>query len=310
MEEKTEWLGSSAVVLEIVPPPLRLGEKGVTDRIARIAKINAESPFAAVNIPEIRDETSKNEQGARKSKFEQRVDPREMARRLQDETGITAIINRVVVHLEENQQSDWFRETHEDFGVRNFILVGGERAGVAYPGPTVSQANRLIGESLAGKNFTVGNIAIPSRRRQEGDEPDRMAAKASAGAQFFSTQIVYHLEEITSLLEDLQTRPDAVDKPLLLSLCPVRNPRNFGFLRWLGVNVSEELETQLAGNPDQTLANSISHLVKMWSNLRAFVADHNIRTPIGLNIAPVGPIPVDATIELMQRLDVELPRHS
>ncbi|MGH9391208.1 MAG: hypothetical protein ACRD1Z_16480 [Vicinamibacteria bacterium] len=88
----------------------------------------------------------------------------------------------------------------------------------------------------------------------------------------------------------------------MLSICPIKKTVNAEFLRWLGVTIEDELVSRLASDPEKLLANSIEYLVGMWKQIRGHVAEKEIRTPLGLNIAPVGPIPPEATIELIGRL--------
>lgn len=296
------WLANSARVLEVVPPPLRLGEAGIQKRLTKVAEIHESARLDAVNIPEIREEASKSADGVRKSGFEERVEPRDLARRIQEELDIPAVINRVVVHLERDKQCDWLRETHEEYGIQGFVLVGGERSGVDYPGPSVPECNELIRDVLGDTSIRVGNIAIPSRRSKTMAEPERMARKAAGGVDFFTTQIVYHGQEFTTLLDELHERQPSLDNvPILLSLCPVKTAHNLSFLRWLGVQVSADLEAQLCAGED-LLSASIQHVVELWNQVQTHKRTHQLPHPIGLNVAPVGPIPNQATAALLRQL--------
>lgn len=297
-----DWLTDNPAVLEIVPPPIRLGEAAVRKRVAKVATFMEAVGIDAVNIPEIQEEESKCETGDRKSHFEPRVAPRELARVLREELGIRCVINRVVVHLPHEQQADWFRETYEDYGVHDFVLVGGEKSGVDYVGPSVPEANQLLREVLP-EDVSIGNICIPTRCSPERRESDRMARKAAGGVDFFTTQIVYHAEHVTDLLTDIQARHNELAHvPLLLSVCPLRNVASFKFLRWLGVKVSPELQAQLTRDPDALLEASMQHIVEMWREIQCHLKDHGSSVPLGLNIAPVGPIPIATTVELTRRL--------
>ncbi|MGE3165357.1 MAG: hypothetical protein AB7O52_10670 [Planctomycetota bacterium] len=298
-----DWLRSPELILEVVPPPSALSEAGIDSRLELVARIGAHVPIRAVNIPEIREETSKSAGGERRTAFEERVEPRVLAARIQEQLGVPAIINRVVVHLDSRRQADWFRETYEVFGVRNFVLVGGERSHVQYPGPSVAEANLLIRQALPHADLRVGNISIPGRRSRM-DESERMAQKAAHGVDFFTTQIVYHCEEFTGLLDGIAERqPGVATVPIFLSVCPLKTPHSVAFLRWLGVHIEEPLEaTLLADGAKQLLACSLEHLVGTWRSIRSHCVARGLKQPIGVNIAPVGPIPVSATVKLAREL--------
>ncbi|MEM7166856.1 MAG: methylenetetrahydrofolate reductase [Planctomycetota bacterium] len=303
-----DWLTENPTVLEIVPPPLRLGAGAVEKRLAKVAKVMEAVRLDAVNIPEIREEESKCETGDRKSRFEPRVPPRELAHAIQSQLGVRCVINRVVVHRPALQQADWFRETYEKFGVRDFVLVGGEKSGQRYPGPNVPEANQLIREALPD-DISVGNICIPTRCTPERREADRMARKVAQGADFFTTQIIYHAEHLTDLIGDIHAGHEQLaNTPLLLSVCPVRAAESFKFLRWLGVKVSVALEQELTKDPDLLLQASVDHVVDMWRSVQRHLRDSNSALPLGLNIAPVGAISIATTIELARRLhEVRVP---
>ena len=295
-----EFATRSPLVLEVVPPPLRLGQKGLAKRLLRVEKILAEVGFDAVNIPEIREEVSKNEEGERQNPFEPRWEPRELGAQIQERFGVPVIINRVVVHHEREALGTWFRETHERFGVRRFVLVGGELPPENYPGPSVPEANALLKEVLPGA--LVGNITIPGRS-DVCRECERIRFKVESGANFFTSQIVYHAEEFTSLLDDLGgERPPVPSTPLLLSVCPLRSAHSIAFLRWLGVTVDERLAKRITADPAVVLERSIEHLVEMWGAIQSHIRERGLETPVGLNIAPVGPLPRSATVDLARRL--------
>ncbi|MFQ5654520.1 MAG: hypothetical protein ACE5GW_07295 [Planctomycetota bacterium] len=301
------WLKNSPLILELVPPPLRLGPEGLEKRLRRLERIIGQIPLHGVNIPEIREEESKSDRGERKTPFEPRVAPRELARLVRRRFGLETIVNRVVVHRRAEDQARWFRQTRADYGIRNFVLVGGERNDVEYPGPTVAEANRLIREVLPEEGIEVGNICIPNRRAPPLDEPERMEEKATSGARFFTTQITYHASEFTALLDDLSERaPQASATPILLSVCPLRSPQSVAFLHWLGVTLDEPLRARLTAGGGSVLERSIEHLAGMWGRIQAHIERRRIPTPVGVNIAPVGPIPASAVVQLASRLQEHL----
>jgi len=287
------------VCLEAVPPLASEGEEGIEKILTKIGEIHAGVGLNGVNIPEIREESSKSDKGERLNDFEPRIEPRMLAWRVKERFGLECMINRVVVHLDAASQAEWFRETWEEYGVRQFVLVGGEDPNVEYPGPNVPEGNRLIRETLDDPALKVGNICIPSRE----DEASRMLAKLEAGADFFTTQIVYHAEEFTGLLDELAEAGSQLQMPeILLSLCPIRSERNIRFLHWLGVHISAELEAWIAGDGEGVAERASEHIQQTWQTVDDHLRQLPIDVPVGIALAPIGKIPNAMTVELGRRL--------
>jgi 5,10-methylenetetrahydrofolate reductase len=288
-----------SLCLEAVPPLQKQGEEGIEQVLAKVDAIHSQVPLHGVNIPEIREESSKSDKGERLQPFEPRVEPRELARRIKDRFGLECMINRVVVHLTPEKQADWFRETWEEYGVRQFVLVGGEDSSVDYPGPNVPQANQLIRETLTDPALKVGNICIPTR---EG-EANRLFRKIDSGADFFTTQIVYHPEEFTRLLDALAEYGDHKSMPeMLLTVTPIKSARNIKFLHWLGVNIEPELENWLTEDPDRVPNRAQEHIENAWQTIETHRRSLATQVPVGINLAPIGKIPNEMTVDLAQRL--------
>lgn len=298
----------SELVLEAVPPELKQGEKGIEAVLEKIEELHRDVGFDAVNIPEVQEESSKSSKGERRKPFEPRVEPRALARRIQQALGLPCIINRVVVHLERERQLDWFRETRDDYGVNRVVMVGGERSDQRYPGPSVPEATRLLKKQPDTTDIQVGNICIPSRP----GEGERMKRKIDSGADFFTTQVIFHADEVTTLLDELGDHTGPGNAPnLMVSLAPVRSERNIRFLHWLGVNLSSELEEWLTVDPDSVIERSLSHIQGMWGHIAEDAFKTESPFPISANIAPIGRIPPSTTVSLARTLQnhrIHVPR--
>lgn len=290
---------SFSLCLEAVPPLVKDGEAGFENVLAKVEAIHSAVGLHGVNIPEIREESSKSDKGERIKPFEPRVEPRVLARRIKDRFGLECMINRVVVHLEHDRQADWFRETWEEFGVRQFVLVGGEKSTVQYPGPNVPQANGLLRETINDPGLKVGNICIPTRD----GEARRVLRKLETGADFFTTQIVYHAEEFTGLLDALASEGGGGRMPeMLLTVCPIKSARNIKFLHWLGVSLSPALEEWLTVDADQVPQRAQEHIEGAWRTIDDHGRGLPVTIPVGINLAPIGKIPNEMTIDLARRL--------
>jgi 5,10-methylenetetrahydrofolate reductase len=296
------WLAGHPVLVEFVPPPRRLGEEGLERRMRRLEKMLAEYPFSAVNLPEIREEPARSSDRELITPFEPRYSARSIAREIRRRFGIPAIINHVVAKRPRHDLSEWLLEAVEDYGVEDFVLVGPSRSGDPPVGPSVVEANAIARDCLPS-SARIGNICIPGRGSRGIPEPERMEEKAASGASFFTTQILYHAAPCRRLIDDLAARcPRASGVPLLISLCPLRSAESISFLRWLGVELDPGTAERLTVDPERVLERSIEHLVGVWQRILGHARASGSRIPLGLNIAPVGPVPVRATIALARTL--------
>lgn len=286
-------------VLEAVPPELHRGQSAVEAVVEKVARVQAARPLDSVNIPEIHEEPSRSDQGERRQPFAPRLAPRDLARILHDRLGVECMINHVVVHHPSEQALiDWANETWEVYGIRRFVLVGGGRHSVRYPGPSVTRANRLLRERTAIDALRIGNICIPSRA----GEADRIAGKVSAGADFFTSQILYEPDAFIGMLDALAQR-DRLPREILLAFCPIRNPRNLRFLLWLGVSVSDALYDWLIEDDAVVLDRSLAQIRRAWARIITHQRAQGRDWPaLDVNLAPIGPIPPTVTVGLADEL--------
>jgi len=151
-------------MFEVIPPRRDAAAEQQVLWRDRILKACAALHCAAINIPEVRDESRA---GERTYAYAKRIKPREFGKALSEAAppGLNVVINRVVVYRTVEQQKRWLKNSHQ-VGMRNLILVGGESSRVTYPGPSVSQAARLIREEVntqlpPEEQFFCGGQLIP-----------------------------------------------------------------------------------------------------------------------------------------------------
>ncbi len=255
----------------------------------------------AINLPEIHDEA----RGApRTQKFVPRVEPRKLGARILRELSIDVVVNHCVVY--EPDPVPWFRETAEEFGIRNVVLVGGESSQIGYPGPSVLEAARQV--RAARLATCMGGIIIPSRLH----EAERVRQKKSAGLDFFTTQILFDPNDIVWLIQRL----NGLEARVFLSFAPVSHPRDLEFLRWLGADIPPDLDRFLllgesggakkaqkdepAAAKEKCLGRSIDLaqriLMDVFDNLPPDPP------PLGLNIEHVNRRNFPAAVEMLDRL--------
>ncbi len=329
------------VLFEVVPPKLGNEEERFRKHCRYLRRLFDRQWIHALNLPEIHDESGKSDKGNRRNEYETRVAPREYARRLGQEFDTRFIVNRVTVQAPPAEQEQWLLDTYHEYGVDAVVLVGGESGDIDYPGPSVTETNRLVRdhlnrgvrkygeqrskspgdgaaegdvpESEAGSgnrtapsshasdhsdsgdlvkptNYRVGNISIPTRRRSDFDEPDRMVRKVQSGADFFTTQIVMEMRSPVRLLKDFSVllhRKEAAVPTIFWSFTPISEQKDVDFLRWLGVKIPDEVADRIlsAGDP---VSESIDWALSIWEEIRKVTEELPLSASPGINISVMG----------------------
>jgi len=286
------------VVYEILPP--RIIDGTIESYAERISMLLSQTHIDAINIPEVRAEETR---GVRPVEERIRAEPREFGRLLQDSVGIETIVNRVTVHETAEEQEKWFVTTYEEFGIGNYILVGGESSDIDYPGPSIIESASII-EGINNERESeifFGGICLPSRK----GESSRMLKKVRNGTEFFTTQVLYDGGEICEMLGHYSKTclDEGIEaKRVLLSFAPISNQKNVEFLKWLGVKIPIETEDYLLENLEETNARSMEVSMRIMEEILEYVTENNISVPLGLNIEHIMTYNFKTSVELLQSM--------
>jgi len=289
LQEKILNPSIPVTLFEVVPPPA--GQPEAIDESLR--ELKRVKPFVdGVNLPEIHDEERGTE---RTSKFVPRVEPRVFGSRIQSELGAEVVLNRVVVH--DPKPETWFRETSQECGLRNIVLVGGESSGVRYPGPSVMEAAARVRRE--GLPIMLGGITIPSRK----NESDRIRAKTRMGLNFFTSQILFDSNDVVWLVQRL----NGLAARLFLSFAPVSHRRDLQFLRWLGADIPQDLDRFLLGSEEGAAAPAATCLERSLDLAQRILMDvfDNLPPdppPLGLNIEHINRRNFSPATKMLDRL--------
>lgn len=292
-------MNPTKLILEMVPPLIEEGKKGLDECLHYIKEVHNAQPLNGINIPEIHEESAHNKQGIRLRSFEPRMPPREFARHIRNVCDLPCIVNHVVVHEPASALEQWLQESYHDFGVTQFVLVGGEHHEIDYPGPGVCEANTLCLKVLSAEPVKIGNICIPTRNH----ECERVKKKVDAGASFFTTQVIYQPQELSHFTRQLLTAGiPAEHTDFYFSFCPVKSEKNLRFLNWLGVVISQSLEDRLLADSSRTLEISLQHIIDTWHHYRKELKGYRHPINANINLCPIGSIGAEVTIELARAL--------
>lgn len=272
------------IVLEVVPPHKRASEKTLAGLVKKVQDAVGSIPHLdALNIPEVLDE---NHVGL---PFYRNLEPRTFAARMNAGLRVEAIVNKVVVHTEGREDlAAWLRQAIESDGLRNFILVGGTSSRNEYPGPDVVAANEILGKVAAGRRDVVcGNITIPER----GGEVERLLKKTKAGARFFTTQVLFEPEPISTVLREYGEACAAARIPpatVLLSFAPVADYEDIEFLVWLGATITPTTEEALIAARGREAGRASFDVARgIWTRIRDANARSRHPVPLGVNIEEI-----------------------
>jgi 5,10-methylenetetrahydrofolate reductase len=295
LKDKIKRPRRPVVAYEILPPREKDGT--LNSYASNISSLLSQTHIDAINIPEVRDEVAR---GERPIKNQIRAEPREFGKLLQDIVGIEAIVNRVVVHQNIEQEMKWIEETNSKYEIENIITVGGESREIRYPGPTVNQALHAISQNDS-LNLLCGGISIPSRDR----ESKRLIEKSENGSEFFTTQVLYDASNIIKMITHYQKRCDEKNtfpRRVLLSFAPVSSEKNIKFLKWLGVEIPRETERLLIENSAIMSEKSMEITVSVLNEILSHLDKNKIKVPIGLNVEHIMSYNFQASIEMLQEL--------
>ncbi|MFA5945194.1 MAG: methylenetetrahydrofolate reductase [Candidatus Thermoplasmatota archaeon] len=279
------------LLFEALPPQVDSSEAQWQDHLDLLEPLKR-AGLAGINVPEIVNGHYKT------------VDPRSFAAALQRRLSVRALLNRITVHHTVPQLQAWAAETRLSTGIHDLVFVGGERSVQAYPGSPVLPALRGLRESVTRAGGNLGVITIPTRRRPDLDEPQRLLQKQDAGADFAISQILCEPDAALRLQSDLAHASPQTRKPLTLfwSLAPVARKRDLEFLNWLGVDVPDAVRKDLlAVDPAHRVARSHDLNVAIARRLLESAEAENAG-PIGFCIEHVMLSNIEAAIDLVDRV--------
>lgn len=288
------------ILYEFLPPTKNLSERNLASSIQIFSSLLSEYTINAINIPEVYEETRS---GKRNVPILAKLKPRVVSSYIQKYVDCEVVINRPVVHLPWEKQQRWFLETYHKYGIRNIVLVGGESSNISYPGFSVIKTARMISSQLH-KSFPdifLGGIIIPTRV----SEAKRVFAKASAGIEFFTTQVLYSADELKQLLKqywNLCLENNVPPKTIFLSFAPVVTPKDIDFLIWLGVEMSKKTIDRLKTGWLGMGFRSISVCERILEDILQFAGKNHIDVPLGLNVEHISRHNFELSFLLLEKL--------
>lgn len=292
--------GEHTILYEFLPPPKNLSKTDIDRSLSLFTTMLHKFSIDAINLPEVKGETRS---GERTIPSLLKLEPRLVCPFIQKYGTWEVIINRPIVYLPWDKQHVWLKKTYRNYGIRNFIFVGGETSKATYPGLSVANAIKAVSTQFKDEfpDIFVGGISIPHRPF----EVERMLKKTQAGSEFFTTQILYEANAIKQLLKELwQQYKEKKIKPkmIFLSFAPIATKRDLELLQWLGVTIPKATAKSLASGWIGMGWHSIQVCKIILKDILQFVKDNDILIPIGLNIEHVSIHNLELSFILVEEL--------
>ena len=169
-------------------------------------------------------------------------------------------------------------------------------------GPTLLEAM----DRAKSKGLSFGCVSIAERHMKKGNEDDNMLSKIEHGAQWFITQGVY---EATPTIKLINAYSDAcrvkgiIPKKIVLTFAPCGRKKTMTFIKWLGMQVSEETENSIFSAAN-AVDKSVDLLCEVLQSILLGTGGSGV--PIGINVESLSIFKeeIDGAHVLFQRLQV------
>ena len=161
--------------------------------------------------------------------------------------------------------------------------------------------------------YFQGCVTIAERHLKKGTEHLNILRKTGYGAKWFISQAVYDAEATIRLLHDYAAecrRRNVAPVKMLLTFTPVGRPKTLQFVRWLGINIPEDVEERIMAKANLSESKTKEAAVLESINvccetLRQILeqAGH-CGVPLGLTVESVSGFreEIDGCFELFRRL--------
>jgi len=265
------------------------------EQSARLASL----PLDALLVYDVQDEAARTAK-PRPFAFVPKVDPLTYAFDALKLDHVPRIVYRAVAEQDEASLRGWLEQLQARGG--RAVLVGAPSRATSTP-VTLPQAFALCQRHAPALPF--GGVLIAERHQTRGGEDLRIWSKMAQGCGFFVSQTVWSASATKRLLRDLSARAQLTGDappPLLFTLSPCGSAQTLDFLEWLGVAVPARAKRELLAAKDM-LACSIDLATDTFAEIRAYAKAHGLAVGCNVESLTARPAEIEASIELLRRID-------
>jgi 5,10-methylenetetrahydrofolate reductase len=156
--------------------------------------------------------------------------------------------------IADAQFDEWIETAHTSHGHSAINVVGRVSSAGEFQGPTIAEAMDKVNQTAALK---FGCVCIGERHTLESaqargksypTEHLNMIRKQKAGCQWFVSQAIYDIGPTIQLLKDyasLCRQEGVTPRKVILTFAPVSRTKTLNFIKWLGVNVPDDIEKSI-----------------------------------------------------------------
>lgn len=268
------------LLYEVIPPPLKWTSEQVDDWTKKVLDLLQTEEIRSINLPEVVSETREEE---RTVPLLEKLDTLTFIKRLQQlSPSLIPIPNIITVHRSKKEILEWVEKAYS-LGVRQLILVGGEKSTIHYSGLSVTQAAETI--KLHYPDLILGGITIFTRK----EEHRRVLNKMESGIEFFVSQIIYETANMKCVLLNLAKLCQKARYSLpriYLSLAPAEKKADIEFLQWLGVEFPTALHAYFTAEDNQCVESRVDEMIDfVLEELKYFISRKHFN--LGFNVEQV-----------------------
>jgi hypothetical protein len=296
-------LSARPVIYEIVPP--RRDTSRFSTELRGIEDVLSDRRIAAINIPEL---INRRKEQNRTLYSPATIPPEEYAMMIKDLK--ESIVNIISPRLDKEEFEKRAKKILDEYRIPNLLIVGKERHGDVMPGPSATEALKLLSKTKTDA-VALGGICIFDRRASGTDvtgkvtndmsEQKRVWLKAEAGCDFVTSQITFDPKKATAFLQAYQLICDETNqRPLtvFISISTVPTQGILTLLETLDVVVPGRVRKRLLGKGDMG-RESLLVAAEVFSEIITKAKDADIRVPLGLQIEQVGVNSGELSLELL-----------
>lgn len=272
-------LSNTSLICEIGAPLVTWSPKHKAEWIKNVSQLLKRHRISFVNFPEAVNE---EREGERHLEFVPKVDHLQFAQQINAEyPSLNPLICKICVRVSKEEFAKWVRESYKK-GIKYIVVVGGQQKEPSSQSFSVTEAAQFIKSHFP--DISVGGISIFNRSH----ESERILEKMENGMTFFLSQIIFDnvafKELYASLIPACQKRKIELPK-MFVGLSPAAQVKDLEFLRWLGIDFSEELWRFLLDNENEIETKTKKIVNQLVEELQEF--SHSRQIPLGFNVGHV-----------------------
>lgn len=258
---------------------------GTTEEKAResCAKFAARSSVLATDgfiVYDIQDEAGRTTM-ERPFPFRKTMDAALYASYFPSVCGKQCVVYKCVVEESLDNYEKWLDQACNVYGHNAFNLVGAPTSSREYKGPTLVEAGMATSKR---DQCDFGCVCIAERHTKKGNEHENMMRKVRSGAQWFITQGIFDSAPLVKLLHDygeLCRKEGITPRKIILTFAPCGRPKTMTFIKWLGMNVPEDVEKRIFA-----AENPVDESCKLLNELLITIVEQSAGSgvPLGLNV--------------------------